>query len=386
MKSKSDIGNYYDYINSYYLSQKRNMSYLNDSWTDFNNWKTTAKAKALELLSYDPPKTDLSPQTIHSEDCGHFIQEEVSFNISALTRIEATVLVPKNGAKLHPAVVAIHDHGGFYYFGREKILENNIKNPIKSEVLNEFKQTIYAGRSWANELALRGYLVLIIDAFFFGKRRIDFDTVSEDILNSFGNPLKGLKKGSDSYITAFNTLCQGYERLLVKHIFTAGATWPGILAYDDRVSVDYLMTRDDVDPSRIGCCGLSIGGFRSALLAALDSRVKCGVVAGWMPTMKSLLYDHLRNHTYMVYIPGLAKYMELPDLVSLTAPNHLFVQQCSQDALYTPEGMQEACDIIQKVYKKAGVPDNFKYKFYDTPHVFSLDMQEEAFSWFDTCM
>lgn len=374
---KSDIGNFYDLLNGYYYSQKRELSYLNDSWTDLESWKTEARRRLDELLSYDPPKAALSPKTVRVEDFGEYVREEIEFNTSALTRIKASVLVPKNGEKQHPAVVAIHDHGGFYYYSREKIMENTESSPI----LDEFKRREYDGYSWADELTKRGYLVLVIEGFYFGGRKLQYEAISDEIKEAFGKPLKDLIKGSDEYISAFNKMCNTHESLLVKHILAAGATWPGILSHDDRASVSYLFSRADVDSSRIACMGLSIGGFRSALLNATDSRIKCAVVAGWMTTMQSLLFDHLRNHTFMVYIPGLVKYMELPDLVSLNAPNYLFVQQCLHDALYTKEGMEEACNIIQKVYSKAGCSNRFKYAFYENPHRLTKTMQEEAFLW-----
>ena len=359
------------------MSQKRELSYLDDSWSDLDSWKIAARKRVNELLSFNPPEAPQSPETKSIEDCGTYIHERVEFNTSAITRIKASVLVPKNDAKHHPAVVALHDHGGYYYYGREKIMDNT-KN---SQSLDEIRQLEYEGHSWTNELVKQGYLVLIIDGFYFGDRKLDYDAISDEIKDVLGNPLKNLEKGSDEYIVAFNLMCIQFETLLIKHILAAGATWAGILSHDDRSSVDYLVSRDDVDPSRIACMGLSLGGFRSALLSATDSRIKCAVVTGWMPTMQSLLFDHLRDHTFMIYIPGLTKYMELPDLVSLSAPNHLFVQQCTHDTLYTKDGMEEACEIIQKNYTKAGVPNNFKYKFYEVPHKLSLTMQKEAFTW-----
>jgi len=102
-----------------------------------------------------------------------------------------------------------------------------------------------------------------------------------------------------------------------------------------------------------------------------------------MPSYKSLLHSHLREHTYMVYIPGLLRYMEFPDLLSTFTPNPLFVQQCRQDNLYPETGMQEAADRIKAVYQKAGAPEEFKYAFYDCPHRFGQEMQKEAFAWLE---
>jgi len=195
--------------------------------------------------------------------------------------------------------------------------------------------------------------------------------------------LEGLDYGTGKYIDTFNKFCEYFETMLVKHILISGTTWPGILFHDDRKCIDYLYTRKDVDKSMIGCCGLSIGGFRSGHLAALDSRIKCTVVAGWMPTYGSLLFNRLRDHTYMVYIPGLTKYMDIPDVMSLAAPNPLLVQQCTEDELYTLEGMQDACIKIEDIYTKLGHKDKYKYEFYNNNHEFNIKMQEDAFSWLD---
>ena len=52
-----------------------------------------------------------------------------------------------------------------------------------------------------------------------------------------------------------------------------------------------------------GCMGLSIGGYRSAHLFALDPRLRTGVVSGWMPSYPRQMFDHFRHHTWMVCIP-----------------------------------------------------------------------------------
>jgi hypothetical protein len=67
-----------------------------------------------------------------------------------------------------------------------------------------------------------------------------------------------------------------------------------------------------------------------------------------MTTYDSLLYNRLRDHTYMIYIPGLVKYLDLSDVMSLTVPNPLFIQQCSKDILFTYDGMLQACSKIKR--------------------------------------
>ena len=152
-----------------------------------------------------------------------------------------------------------------------------------------------------------------------------------------------------------------------------------MLCWDDRRSLDYLLTRPEVDPQRIGVLGLSIGGLRTAHLIAADPRVKVACVTGWMTEFRHQLHSHLRTHTWMAYIPGLYGSLDLPDAAALHAPGALLVQQCSRDALYPMSGMKGAADKLARIYAKAGIPDRFRATFYDVPHSFRPEMQDEAF-------
>jgi hypothetical protein len=126
---------------------------------------------------------------------------------------------------------------------------------------------------------------------------------------------------------------------------------------------------------------LSIGGFRSAHLAGLDSRIKAAVVVGWMTTYASLLQDHLRSHTWMIYVPGQLEFLDLPDVASLNAPNPLLILSCSQDALFTPQGMKDAETVMRSVYTRLGHVDRFDCRYYDLPHSFTIAMQNDAIDW-----
>lgn len=378
-EKKSHIGNFYSFLNGYYQTREQELSYMSDKWADFEQWKVMACSKIFELLSYFPEAADLDARTVETFKRDGYRQEEIEFNTAKDVRVKGTLLIPEGGGK-HPAIVALHDHSAVYYFGREKIVEQE----NEPEILKRFKQDSYSGRSWANEAAKIGYVVLCIDAFYFGSRKFDIDQIAEEIIRPYLSKLESNPVGTDGYIELVNQICSDLEYLLVKHIFMSGTTWPGIIFHDDRKCVDYLYTRNEVDTSRIGCCGLSLGGFRSAHLAALDSRIKCCVAAGWMPTFGSLLFNNLRYHTYMVYVPGLSAHMDIPDVASLAAPNPLFIQQCSRDKLYSIEGMEHACVKISNVYEKLGIGCRFKSGFYDNKHEFNLQMQLDAFEWLDT--
>jgi len=127
--------------------------------------------------------------------------------------------------------------------------------------------------------------------------------------------------------------------------------------------------------------GLSIGGFRSAHLFALDPRIKVGVVAGWMTTYTMQLYNKLRWHTWMVYVPGQTAFLDVPDVVSLSAPNPLMVINCEQDGLYPLEAMEAAEAKISAVYEKMGAKERFQCRYYDVPHSLNVKMQDDAIAW-----
>ena len=212
-----------------------------------------------------------------------------------------------------PAVIALHDHGGFYYYGKEKITETE----NQPEILKEFINGAYGGRPYADELARHGFVVLCPDAFYFGSQRIDTDKLPDYFLKDYPD-LKSADK--DKEIESYNQFCNTYENIMARYIFASGTTWPGILFHGDRVSVDYLLTRPEVDPARIGCIGLSIGGFRSAHLFGLDPRISVCVDAGWMTSYSQQIDNHLRHHTWMIYVPRQLEFLDLPDVVSLSVP------------------------------------------------------------------
>jgi hypothetical protein len=92
---------------------------------------------------------------------------------------------------------------------------------------------------------------------------------------------------------------------------------------------------------------------------------------------------NLSTHSWVHYVPGLTRYLDLPDVASLHAPKPLLVQQCSQDRLFPPAGMRGAVRKIADAYARAGARDQFVGRFYDAPHQFTRAMQDEAFDWLD---
>ncbi len=346
-------------------------SFLGDRFHDLDEFKRQARETTLESLRYRPQPVDPKPQLLDRVDLGDVIREKVVFSTTPEFRVPAYVHIPKKLDRPAPAIIDLHSHGGMFIFGKEKVTDLGSNHPT----MQAYHEKVYDGRATGTALARRGYVVISIDAFMFGERRTLLDA---DLKYGFDRSRYSLDD-----VAHLNAKCRSKETTLVKSLIYAGMTWPGIVAWDDMRTIDYLLTRDEVDAKRIGCNGISLGGYRSLFLAGLDERIAAANVAGFMSTVKAMLHSRIDTHSWVHFLPTLHRYLDLPDVVSMMAPKPLLVQQCRQDGLYTLQGMKDSVDKIAAVYQKAGVGGQFSGRFYDGPHRFSRKMQDEAFAFFD---
>ncbi len=371
-----DVGNFYQMLQDYADQSEMSLSYLFRDWPELEQWRIRGRAKMQELLAFEPESTPLQTEILQQTEEETYTKYLIRYSLTPHRKTEAFLLIPRGLTQPAPAIIALHDHGGFYYFGKEKITATEDKPGI----LQQFINRSYGGRTYADELARRGFVVLCPDNFYFGSQRIDVDQIPEHFTDQYPDLQS---QDQNEYIRAFNSFCGNHEQYMAKYIFASGTTWPGIMFHGDRVAVDYLLTRPEVDPQRIGCMGLSIGGFRSAHLFALDPRIKVGVVAGWMTTYKMQLFNKLRWHTWMIYVPRQLEFLDLPDVASLNAPNPLMVINCEQDQLYPLEAMQAADRKLAAIYRKMQAEDRFQCNYYDVPHSLNVEMQDDAINWLE---
>ena len=367
----ADLGNLYALVERLADVNQYSYSFLGNRFQGLDEFKRIAREKLLEVLLYRPKKVNPEPEVIERIDKGDYIREKVLFSTSPYFRVPAYVLIPKNLDKPAPAIVDLHSHGGMRVFGKEKIIDLGDNHPV----MDEYHQQVYSGRPTSTALVQRGYVVIAIDAFMFGERRA---IVDQDL--KYGWDRSGY---TEEDVTHLNRQCALKEATIVKSLIFAGLTWPGIVFWDDIRTVDYLLTRPEVDPERIGCLGISLGGYRSLYLAGLDERIAAACVVGFMSAVKPMIKAHIDTHSWVHFLPTIHQFLDLPDVVSMMAPKPLLVQQCEQDGLFPLAGMRESVEKIAAVYEKAGVRDKFGGVFYDIPHHFSMEMQEDAFNWFD---
>lgn len=367
----SHIGNLYPFVQRQAERSPLELSFLRPEFDSLERWQPQARGRVFEHLFYAPAAVEPRAQVIRRTERDGYIEESLTFQTTPDLRVPAFVLIPTGARLPAPGVVVLHSHDGIYLWGKEKVVAAEDEHPW----LTAFKARRYGGRSIAVELARQGYVVAAIDAFYWGDRRMLLD---DDPAVYRERPLAMTGKE----IEAFNTRASQNESLVARSLLAAGVTWPGVMLWDDIRTLDYLASRPEVDPRRLASVGLSVGGYRSFLLAALDPRIKAAVDVGWMTSFASQIRQHVIHTVGLSFhINGLYRYLDMPDLAALIAPRAVLVINGSQDRLFPLDGVQAAFGKIARCYEKARVPDRQRCRLFDAPHEFNLDMQAEAWEW-----
>jgi dienelactone hydrolase len=369
----ADIGTLYSQIEGLALQNDYPLSYLSGDYPGPAAYRRAVRDQVFRLFCYNPPPVDPAPEVVGRWEYEDYVQEKILFSTTPWFRVPAYVLSPRKFSGRRPGIVDLHSHGGMFVFGKEKVM------PIPGgdhPAITEYRKNNYDGVSTSLELCRRGYVVVSIDCFYFGERRTHFS----DLPRRLSADRDSL---TVSEVQQVNRRAGQGEETLAKSLFWAGTTWQGIAHWDDIRTVDYLISRSDVDPERIGCLGISMGGDRTDYLAGLDERIRCAVSIGWMSTLREMIPHHVNTHSFMHFLPGLTRFIDLPDLIGCMVPKPLFVQYCRQDNLYPLDGMEKSRDRLLNIYRKGGAPDRLEARFYDRPHMFGLEMQQDAYQWLD---
>jgi dienelactone hydrolase len=352
------------------------LSFRTGKWASVDEWRQAARKRVLECmapvnLGGKPVVTVTGRTTYDGLDI-----EFLSWQLPMGPKTEAVLLKPSGARGPLPGILALHDHGGRKFIGWRKIVRTDA-TPWSFQ--QKHQAEYYEGVGWANEIAKRGYVVLVHDTFPFASRRVNVSDVPANLRAGGVDPSPDDEKG----IARYNAFASAHEDIMEKSLISAGTTWPGVYVVEDQRALDVLASRPEVDPTRIGCGGLSGGGMRTVFLGGLDDRIKVAVAVGFMTTWREFLLDKAFTHTWMTYVPLLPKDLDFPEILAMRAPAATMVLNCRQDQLYTMPEMQRADAMIAETYRLAKASDRYTSKYYEGGHKFDRQMQSDAFAWFD---
>ncbi len=383
----------------------------NPDVVDVDRARVVAREKLRELLA-PPPVSGIPAATVLSTTVHDGVAvERLEWPMPYGPPCRAVVLKPENARGRLPAVLGLHAHGGNYYFGSEK--ETQTTNTVHPMIRTAWDAK-YGARAWTNTLAKRGYVVLMHDVFFFSSRRITGSSFPRGMANHmlrFHSELSGKLSGADARcadpsvqpdaeeVKRYNDFAALLELTLPKSILSAGLTWPGICLSDDELALNYLCSRPDVDPERIGAMGHSGGGIRMTYLAGLNDRIRVAVCSGYMTTWRDFVLNRAEPATWMIYVPHLSRYLDIPDILGLRAPLPTLVLHTKEDPLYTLAEAERAQAMLRETFEKAESPladgehpaeptsarkpPRFRMSFYPGGHKLDEAIQDEAFDFFD---
>ena len=268
-------------------------------------WRRKLLARLQAILGPSPHAVPLRPRVVERVDCGDHIRETVVYNTTPQMSVPAYVLLPKAARAARqrvPAVLTIHGHG----YGAVDLVG---LSPEEASGGN-------AHRNYALSVVRRGMVALAPDLRGFGRRAVDEDQL--------GVILRRLKLPEAAHFRRDMCNVQYLKANLLGYVYMR------LQLHDLGCALSYLATRPEVDPARLGACGLSTGGMMTLFLSALDARVQCATISGTLTSYRSYALEI--ETTCGTQLPfGLLRYADLADVGCLIAPRPVCFESGAAD-------------------------------------------------------
>jgi len=301
----------------------------------------------------DHPRVALAPEAGEWRATNDLAQIRFSYASDASDRVPGILFKSPGSTGRRPVVIALHGTGG----------DKEGMTPL------------------CRKLVERGFIAVAIDGRYHGERKTG--------------------AGTDAYNTAIVRAWHGSG----EHPLYYDTAW------DVTRLVDYLQTRDDVDPARIGIIGISKGGIETYFAAAADPRLAVVVPCigmqsfswalknndwqGRIATIQSS-FDTIAKESgvaspdsafvkqfYDRVVPGIDTEFDGPQMMRLLAPRPLLIINGDSD-VHTPlPGVQECIAAGKKAYATDHATDNFAIIIEkDSGHTVKPDAERAAIDWF----
>lgn len=297
-----------------------------------------ARRQQLWNLLGDLPRAHrpAAPRLVATEHHPGFTLERLELDLNGIEPVPALLLLPERRAAPAPGLLYLHWHGGEYGLGKEQLLRGCGVQPAYAPVCAE-----------------KGIVTLAIDSWCFGERQHDAD---------------GRRGEEDTF----------------KRMLWQGQVLWGMMLFDLVRALDCLASRPEVDPTRLGALGLSMGATQAWWLAALDERVSCTIDLCCLTDYQALIETGgLSGHGIYYYVPSLLKNFTAADINALIAPRARLSLNGRHDPLTPPSGVEKIRDAVMPLYRAAGREDACRIELFDCGHEETPAMRRDVLAWLD---
>jgi hypothetical protein len=291
----------------------------------------------MEITGPFPEKTPLNAKIVRTIEKDNFRVEHIIFESQPGFYVTSSLYIPKGLPRKAKAPAIIYCSGHTVEGYRSVVYQHVITN-----------------------LVHKGFIVFAFDPVGQGERLEYFDP--EKGKSVVGGPTNEHSyPGNQAFITGSSQ---------AKHMI-----WDGIRA------VDYLITRKEVDPARIGITGRSGGGTQSSYIAAFDDRIYASAPECYITTFTRLLQTMGNQDAEQNFPSFIVKGLDLPDLLSARAPKPSLMITTTRD-IFSIQGAREAEKEVAGIYEAYGKAENFGRAEDDTGHASTLKNREAMYAFF----
>ncbi|NLG27496.1 MAG: prolyl oligopeptidase family serine peptidase [Chloroflexi bacterium] len=324
------------------------LSFAGSTPADWEAWRALALPRYLELLGAFPERVPLNAEVESSVEDGDLIRERVVFdteglNGEVLMSVPCQVLRPKamqpDGS--HAAIICSHGHGPYG------------KDPVAGVRSSEAHVAAIAQHNYdyGEQMARAGYLTLSPDLRGFGERRDGAD------------PFPGRDPCNVNYV----------KGTILGHYPLALNVW------DIKCCVDYLETRAEVDPKRIGMMGLSQGGTMTTFAIAAEPRIAAADIMGYVNPWAGFGIGRA-NFCGSQVVPDIYRYLDTHDIAGLMAPRPLLLEMGIYDSCFYIQDLLKGYAGVKRIYDAAGVGERLWADAFPGPHAFGGRKTVEFFA------
>lgn len=173
--------------------------------------------------------------------------------------------------------------------------------------------------------------------------------------------------------------------------YSRGYTPAGVEAWNAVRAIDYLISRADVDPKRIGVTGRSGGGATSWWVGAIDDRVSAVCPVAGITDLQNHVVDGksktypngcVDGHCDCMFIVNTYRW-DYDTVAALVAPKPLFLENTDSDSIFPEDGVRRVCKRLETVYGWYGASDKLRLLIGKGPHKDTEELRHAAFAFFE---